>query len=119
LRKFGAATNPPSLDDFVLFGGRLETLQRQMRDWRPRRIRDLFTPGYGDRFTWYTQMFFLAIGVIGLFGLILSVVQTVYAIFAYKDSVELALKSLEIAVRSLNVSLESLALQKLQLNITS
>ena len=62
----------------------------------------------------YPRLLFntIAIALIGTFGLILSIVQTIYTIKAYNDAMGMALMAL-------NVSLESLALQKLQLNITS
>jgi hypothetical protein len=116
---FEASKSPPSIEDFVLFGGRLEALHRQMRDWRPRRVKNLRRPGYGDRFTYYTQCFALGIAVIGLIGLVSSILQTAYAIKAYNDSLAVALQSLEISVKSLNVSLEALALQKRSMNITT
>jgi len=106
------------VDDFILLGGRLEALQRQMRDWRPRRIRQVFNPGYGDRFTWYTQMFALLIAVLGALGLFFSIVQTAYTIRSYNDTMRVALQSLEVALASLNVSIEQLTLQKLQMNLT-
>jgi hypothetical protein len=118
LRYFGARSNPPSVDDFILLGGRLEALQRQMRDWRPRRIRQVFNPGYGDRFTWYIQMFALLIAVLGTLGLFFSIVQTAYTIRSYNDTMRVALESLEVALASLNVSIEQLTLQKLQMNLT-
>jgi hypothetical protein len=89
------------MTDFHIFGARLQELKRQMDLEQSRTLGDLFKPGYGDRFTWYTQMFALAIAVIGIIGL---VVQTVYAVQSYRQSTELALQALEIALKSLNVS---------------
>jgi len=119
LKSCGASTIPPTIDDFFIFAGRLERLQQQMRDWRPRRIRHIFRPGYGDRFIWYTQMFAFVIAIITTLSLICSLIQALYAIRTYNDSMNVALQSLEVAVKSLNVSLESLALQQLSLNMTS
>jgi hypothetical protein len=112
LRQFGASTIPPSLDDFLLFGGRLERLQLEMRDWRPRRFRDLFRPGYGDRFTWYTQMFALGVALLGTSGLFLASIGTAFTIRMYYDS-------LQLAQQSLGVALEALALQQQQMNLTA
>jgi hypothetical protein len=125
LREFGALTVPPSLDDFRLFGGRLERIQREMHNWRPRRLRDLLRPGYGDRFMWYTQMFALGIAGIGIFVLFLSIIQTAFAIKSYYDSLNIAQQNLEVAImglnvslQALNVSLQALGLQRLQMNLT-
>jgi hypothetical protein len=106
------------MTDFRIFGGRLQELKRHMDLQQSRKLRDLFKPGYGDRFTWYTQMFALVIAVIGIIGLCLAIVQTVYTIRSYYESTELALQSLEIALKSLNVSLKALELQNRQMNIT-
>jgi hypothetical protein len=119
LKNFGSSRTPPSMTDFHIFGGRLQELKRQMDLEQSRRMRDLFKPGYGDRFTWYTQMFALALAIIGIVGLFLAVVQTAYAVQSYRRSTELALQGLEIALKSLNVSLEALELQKRQMNITT
>jgi hypothetical protein len=118
LRHYGASSTPPTFDDFILFRGRLQKLQCEMHDWRPKRIRDLFRPGYGDRFMWYTQIFALLIATMGTLGLFLSILQTVYSIKSYYENIAVSVQSLEVALMSLNVSLTSLALQKLQMNVT-
>ena len=46
-----------------------------MRAWKPRTIRELFTPGYYDRFTWFTAIFGFAIVVIASLSPIVSVLQ--------------------------------------------
>jgi hypothetical protein len=124
---------PPGADgllarasDFQLFGPRLAVIQQEMRNWRPTRASELFKPGYGDRFNWYTQMFALLIAVIGTVGLILSIAQTAIAVQTYRDSMDVARQGLELAWASfnlslvaLNVSLEALELQRMQMNLTS
>ena len=74
----GASSTPPIFEDFQVFGPRLVTLQLQMREWRPRRIRDIPKPGYDDRFNYYTQMFALLLAVISTLGLFLSLIQTLF-----------------------------------------
>jgi hypothetical protein len=103
-----------TLNDFEIFGRRLEKLHGQVQKWKPRRLRQLLKPESSgvDRFTWCTQMFAITIAIIGLLGLLLSVVQTAYAIKAYDDG-------LAVALASLNVSLKQLALQRLQMNLTA
>jgi len=94
-----------------------------MRKWRPRRIQDLFKPGYGDRFTYYTQLFALFVAIIGTLGVILSIVQTAYAVLVANDDsiqTEIAAMSEKLDVQLgalLNVSQEILvALQALRPN---
>jgi hypothetical protein len=103
-----------TLNDFNILGRRLEKLHRQVQKWKPRRLRQLLKPESSgvDRFTWCTQMFAITIAIIGLLGLLLSVVQTAYAIKAYDDG-------LAVALASLNVSLRQLALQRQQMNLTA
>jgi hypothetical protein len=97
-----------------------------MRKWRPRRIQDLFKPGYGDRFTYYTQLFALFVAIIGTLGVILSIVQTAYAVLVANDDsiqTEIAAMSEKLDVQLgalLNVSQEILvALQALRPNGTA
>jgi hypothetical protein len=116
LKYFRYPNSAPSLEDFSIFRERLLELKRKMDNYKTRSVGDLLKPGYGDRFTWYKQMFFLTIGMIGLF---FSIVQTACAIKSYNESVKLTLQGLDVAVKSLNVSLQALELQKLQMNITT
>jgi hypothetical protein len=97
-----------------------------MRKWRPRRIQDLFKPSYGDRFTYYTQLFALFVAIIGTLGVILSIVQTAYAVLVANDDsiqTEIAAMSEKLDVQLgalLNVSQEILvALQALRPNGTA
>jgi hypothetical protein len=96
--------NQPDLGDLPFFGPRLLHLQEQMRLWRPRTIRELFIQGYGDRLIWFSVMFGVIIGIIGILSLVFSVVQTVLTLKSYYASVE-----------ALNVALEQLRLQQAQL----
>jgi hypothetical protein len=90
-----------SRNDFRYFGGRLRTIHEEMQAWRPQSFRHLFKPAYKDRFSYYTQMFALFIAVIGLVGIVLSIIQTAYA------------------TKGVQIALEALELQKLSLNSTS
>lgn len=102
--------------------------------WRPRRIADLFKgPGYGDRTHYYVPLFSLFIAFIGSLGIILLVVQTVYAVKVADDnSIETAVDAVsdQVAAMSqiveiqlaalLNVSQEILvALHALRTNVTA
>jgi hypothetical protein len=80
------------LNSFKYLGDRLRTIHEEMQAWRPQSLRHLFKPGYKDRFNYYTQMFALFIAGLGLLGVILSMIQTAYAIVAVK----IALEALEI-----------------------
>ena len=95
-------------------------LQR-MRNWRPRRKRDLFKHGYGDRFNYYTQLFALFIAIVGTIGVILSIVQTTYAVIATNDdSVEMSLDRMEGTLLELLNAIQEmvLVLQALRINGT-
>ena len=87
-----------------------------MQNWRPRRKRDLFKPGYADRFTYYTQLFALFIAVVGTIGVIFSIIQTAYAVLVANDnSVQT-----EIAALSQNLDIQRAALsQKLDVQLTA
>ena len=80
----------PSLDDFHYFRPHLALLEKQMMDWKPLTVRDLFIPGYKDRFTWYTAYFGLFIGLFALLSLVLSAAQLVVTVKAWKDPIPLA-----------------------------
>jgi hypothetical protein len=94
-------------NSFSYFGGRLSNLHDEMEAWRPQTIRQLFKPGYTDRFTYYTQRFALfvagmslVIALFGVFGIGLVAVQTVYAVKTYS----IALESLELQKQQLSNS---------------
>ena len=87
-------------------------IRDRMRAWRPRRKRDLFVPGYDDRFTYYTQLFALFIAAIGTVGVVLSIVQTAYAVIATDDnSVEMAVDSVETAVDRVETAVNNVYIQ--------
>ena len=92
---------------FPILGPRLANLKETMRSWRPRRKRDLFKPGYADRFTYYTQLFALFIAIIGALGVILSIVQTAYAVILAQDnSVQVAVDGVESQIAALSQKLD-------------
>ena len=69
--------NIPRLEDFVLFRPRLDELQREMNDWRPQNVSDLFRRGYKDPLTWYGFWFATIVGTIGILSLGVSIAQLV------------------------------------------
>jgi hypothetical protein len=82
--------------NFGILGPRLANIKNRMEDWSPKSVRDLAKPGYGDRLTYYTQLFALFIAAVGVVGVILSIVQTAYAAIANDDdSVQLALEKID------------------------
>jgi hypothetical protein len=111
LAKFGRQAGDAG--DFAVFGRRLERLYIQLARWKPQRLEQLLRPGSAgvDHFTWCTQIFPIILAVIGLLGIMISILQTSFAIKAYKDN-------MSISLRLLNASLESLALQKQKMNLT-
>jgi hypothetical protein len=96
-----------------VWGRRLERLFIWLTIWKPQRFEQLLRSGSAgvDHFTWCTQIFPIIIAVIGLLGIMISILQTSFAIKAYKDI-------MAISLRLLNISLESLALQKQKMNLT-
>jgi len=113
-------------DAFSILEPRLANIKDSMRRWRPRRKRDLFKPGYSDRFTYYTQLFALFIAIVGTLGVVLSIVQTAYAVLVANDDsiqTEIAAMSEKLDFQLgalLNVSQEILvALQALRPNGTA
>lgn len=73
--------NIPRLEDFVLMRPRLSELHREMNDWRPQGVGDLFRRGYKDPLTWYGFIFAVFVGLIGIMSLAVSIVQTVKAFY--------------------------------------
>jgi hypothetical protein len=73
----------PTLAHFRYYRPRLLSLQKQMSEWRPKRMQDLLTPGYNDRFTFYSTMFALGVGLLGLVGVISSIISTVLTGLTY------------------------------------
>jgi hypothetical protein len=68
--------NIPRLEDFHLLRPRLSELQREMNEWRPQTIGDLFKRGYKDPLTWYGFWFAAFVGIIGILSLGVSIAQT-------------------------------------------
>jgi hypothetical protein len=92
---------------FPILGPRLANLKETMRSWRPRRKRDLFKPGYADRFTYYTQLFALFIAIVGTLGVIISIVQTTYTVISAKNSsVQVAVEGVESQIAVLSQKLD-------------
>lgn len=69
--------NIPRLEDFVLLRPRLFELQKEMNDWRPQQMGDLFRRGYKDPLTWYGFWFAAIIGSIGILSLGISITALV------------------------------------------
>lgn len=69
--------NIPRLEDFILLRPRLFELQKEMNDWRPQRVSELFRRGYKDPLTWYGFWFAFIVGSLGTLSLAVSITQTV------------------------------------------
>jgi hypothetical protein len=95
----------PHLEQFQHYRFHLASLQRQMNEWKPQTVRELFIPGYKDRFAWWTTIFAASIGLFGKIGLVASIIQTVVAFQSYN-----------VSVQALNISLEALRLQQESMN---
>jgi hypothetical protein len=76
------------LGRFKYFRLQLGYLQEQMRAWKPRTLRELFTPGYYDRGAWFIAIFGIGFGIIAFIALIISVIQLGIAIVILKLAYE-------------------------------
>jgi hypothetical protein len=76
---FGSSTLVPKgtihLNRFRHFRNQIGYLREQMRAWKPRTVREIFVPGYYDRFAWFVAIFGMAFGIIASLGLIAQLVQ--------------------------------------------
>src|SRR5215471_1817947 len=68
-------TEGTQLRNFPEYRFHLAYLQEQMHQWKPRKFSELFSPGYFDRLTWFTAVFGLVFGVIGILSLATSILQ--------------------------------------------
>jgi hypothetical protein len=71
------AHNIYSLQDFVVYGTRLRTIQDMLEKWRPRSIAQLAVRPYHDPLAYYAFWAVIVFGCIGLLGLATSIVQAV------------------------------------------
>jgi hypothetical protein len=76
----------PLLSHFEYYRPHLALLMKQMNEWKPQRRGDLLQPGYHDRFTYYSTMFGVWVGVLGLVGVISTIIGTVVAWLALNKS---------------------------------
>jgi hypothetical protein len=76
----------PLLSHFEYYRPHLALLMKQMSTWKPQRRGDLLKVGYNDRFTYYSTMFGVGIGILGLAGVISTIIGTVVAWLALKKS---------------------------------
>jgi hypothetical protein len=81
---FGSAGLVPKgtihLKRFRHFRNQLGYLREQMRAWKPRTVREMFVPGYYDRFAWFVAIFGMAFGIIASLGLVAQMVQIALAV---------------------------------------
>lgn len=75
------------LKDYQLFRPHLAHVQTRMKEWRPKSLSELATKGYVDRMGWFTGVFGLAFGLIGVLSLVASIIQIVLAVGAWKHPV--------------------------------
>jgi len=84
----GFYVHPSSyLADYQVFRPHLAHVQTRMKEWRPAGLSDLATKGYVDRMGWFTGIFGLAGGIIGVLSLVTSIAQIVLAVGAWKHPV--------------------------------
>jgi len=75
------------LGDYTILRPRLAHLQERMKSWRPSSFSELFIPSYYDRFTWFTAIFGVGLGIIGALNLVTSIIQIIIAWKAWKEPV--------------------------------
>jgi len=71
----------PMYEDFHYYRPHLALLQKEMSEWKPQRLGDLFAPGYKDRFWWYTTWGAITLGTMSI---ITSIVQIIISGFMLK-----------------------------------
>jgi hypothetical protein len=69
---FGTLNREYGLEDFPTYGFRLQNVQNRMREWDPRRLREIITVPYKGALTFYAFWFSVFIGLGGLASLILT-----------------------------------------------
>lgn len=91
----------PMYAHFDHYCGHFAVLQKQMVEWKPQKVSELLQPGYRDRFSWYTTWVTILFAFLGVLVIATSILQTYWG---YQGT---------------QAAIQSLALQKLQMNITS
>lgn len=82
--------NGIDLGDYEILRPRLAHLKERMKSWRPTSFSELFIPSYYDRFTWFTAIFGVGLGIIGALNLITSIIQIIIAWKSWKEPVSLS-----------------------------
>jgi hypothetical protein len=72
------------LPDFPIFASRLQHIQQRMVDWRPIRVKGLFTRPYRDPLPYFAFWFATWLGFIGVVGVFLGAIQVAFAVLSWK-----------------------------------
>jgi hypothetical protein len=84
--QYSPLRSPFQLSGFPIYSTRLEQLQAQMKEWRPRKIKQLATRGYADPLNYYIFWWSVIVGIVTTLTLGASI-ATAYASFQLlKDS---------------------------------
>ena len=87
-----------NLREFKYYRPHLAYLHQQMLSWKPRTFTELFIPGYSDRLGWYTAIFGISFGILGILSVFTSIIQMGVAIVALQVTQEqLRLQIVQIA----------------------
>lgn len=66
-----------SLGRFKHFLPHLVYLQKELKNWNPRKVKEMLTPSYSQRFAWYTAWYGLFFSTLGSLVILIGILQTV------------------------------------------
>jgi hypothetical protein len=69
----------PMYSHFDYYAGHLAVVKKQMLDWRPRTLREMYKRGYADRFSWYVSWVSLTFAALGIIAVVTSIMQAYWA----------------------------------------
>jgi hypothetical protein len=74
----------PGLAHFPHYSGHFALLHKQMLEWNPHKWKDLFEPGYRNRFMYWATLLGVLIASVGIAGVIMSIISAVTGFISMK-----------------------------------